>query len=352
MGTVPANPFKIIQLAFKETVPKAHAELQKWHQEALKIEDVEIREQAAWTVNDKTFHCEGGSIFALLAGENKDNHIQFLVAYQTICDYLDTLCDKNDAHDPNDFRSIHQALLDCLTPDKPYGDYYQYRDRFEDNGYLRKLVDACREATASFPGFADMQTHMQEVSQFYIDFQVYKHVEEEKREPLLKDFYERNKHFAPTMRWYEFACGTASTLALYCMAAYAAAPVQTAQGQQIKEAYFPWVQGVHILLDYFIDQEEDRQENEMNFVAYYRDSKEMFERFKYIDEKATEKLQMLPDKKFHLLLKTGLYALYLSDKKVMSHPRLKAEAKQLIKLGGFPASLFYYNRWIFKRKIS
>ena len=35
------------------------------------------------------------------------------------------------------------------------------------------------------------------------------------------------------------------------------------------DAYFPGVSAIHILLDYFIDQAEDREHGELNFMACY-----------------------------------------------------------------------------------
>lgn len=352
MQTVPTSAIKVVKRAKKETIPKAHKQLAYWKQEGQKIQDEDIRNQATWTVNDKTFHAEGGSIIGLLAGDNQDGYVQFMVGYQSICDYLDTLCDKNDSHNPDDFRAMHQALLDSLEKDGEMGDYYQFRPGFNDDGYLKKLVASCRKAIQSFPGFDVMQADMKEVSQYYIDFQVYKHVEEDKREPLLIQFYEENQALVPGMRWYEFACGAASTLALYTLAAYASsAPRTKEESKQIKDAYFPWVQGLHIMLDYFIDQEEDRLENEMNFAAYYETKTEMFERFRFLDEEATKRLVGLPDEKFHLLIKKGLYAIYLSDSKVSENDELKKDAKEIIKLGGKQAAFFFQNRWMFKRAI-
>ncbi|SDI53346.1 tetraprenyl-beta-curcumene synthase family protein [Natribacillus halophilus] len=350
--SIPANPVKIIQRAKKETLPKARQQLEFWKREGEDIKDKEIREQATWTVSDKTFHCEGGSILALLAGDNQDAYIKFMVAYQSICDYLDTLCDKNDARNPDDFRSIHQALLDSLEPRGQLGNYYQYRPGFADDGYLEKMVTSCREAIVKFPGFSAMKEDMKEVSQYYIDFQVYKHVDEDRREDLLFKYYSDNKDLVPGMRWYEFSCAVASTLALYCLAAYAASGARTKEeSKRIKETYFPWVQGLHIMLDYFIDQEEDRRENEMNFVAYYENKKDMLERFKYIDHEATKRLKGLPDEKFHLLIKKGLYALYLSDDKVKANEEYRKDAKEIIKLGGKQAAFFVQNLWVFKRTI-
>ncbi|QDI90896.1 tetraprenyl-beta-curcumene synthase family protein [Salicibibacter halophilus] len=350
--STPSNPVRILQRAKKETLPKAHKQLEFWKNEGQKIRDKEIREQAVWTVSDKTFHCEGGSILALLAGDNQDPYIQFMVGYQSICDYLDTLCDKNDSHNPDDFRALHQALLDSLEPHGQIGDYYQYRPNFDDDGYLEKMVTRCREAIVKFPGFSSVKEDMKEVSQYYIDFQVYKHVEEDQREGLLYNYYVENQDLVPGMRWYEFSCAVASTLALYCLAAYAAeGPITKEDSTRIKEAYFPWMQGLHIMLDYFIDQEEDLQENEMNFVAYYESKNDMLDRFKYIDHEATKRLKGLPDEKFHLMIKKGLYALYLSDGKVRENEAYKKDAKEIIKLGGKQASFFFQNLWMFKRTV-
>lgn len=35
--------------------------------------------------------------------------------------------------------------------------------------------------------------------------------------------------------------------------------------EKIKAGYFPYIQGLHILLDYLIDQEEDKAGGDLNF---------------------------------------------------------------------------------------
>lgn len=100
------------------------------------------------------------------------------------------------------------------------------------------------------------------------------------------------------------------------------------------------MQGVHIMLDYFIDQEEDFQEQEMNFAAYYESEDEMVERFHFLDQKAEENLRGLPDEEFHRMIKRGLYAIYLSDGKVQGNMEMKHAAKRLIQLGGMPTKIF------------
>ncbi|MBB6448066.1 tetraprenyl-beta-curcumene synthase [Geomicrobium halophilum] len=348
---VPKTPWMIVYYIYKETVPEVHRQLDYWKKKAGEIPDEHLSKQASWTIDDKTFHCEGGSILAMLAGGNKEAFIRFLVAYQTICDFLDTLCDKSESQDPDDFRALHQALLDGLTPGENLKDYYRVRGGYDDGGYLHELVKTCQETVQALPGFPAMQPVMKELSGYYVDFQVYKHVPADEREDLLIAFHERNQPFLPEMRWYEFSCCVASTLGLYCLAAYAATQPRTEEeATTIKNAYFPWLQGVHIMLDYFIDQEEDLAEGEMNFAAYYESEDEMVSRFRYMDKRAEESLDGLPDEKFHRLIKRGLFAIYLADGKVQENPEMKRTAKRLIKLGGLPTAFFYLNRWIFRRK--
>lgn len=62
----------------------------------------ELHSQAIASIEHKTFHCEGGGILALLANEHREECIRFIVAYQTISDYLDNLCDRSTSLDPND----------------------------------------------------------------------------------------------------------------------------------------------------------------------------------------------------------------------------------------------------------
>lgn len=59
----------------------------------------ELHNQAIASIEHKTFHCEGGGILALLANEHREDCIRFIVAYQTISDYLDNLCDRSTSLD-------------------------------------------------------------------------------------------------------------------------------------------------------------------------------------------------------------------------------------------------------------
>lgn len=110
---------------------------------------------------------------------------------------------------------------------------------------------------------------------------------------------------------------------------------------QIKTSYFPWVQGLHILLDYLIDQEEDRIHGDLNFCFYYKNNDEMIERLKHFTQNAMKSVSQLPHTRFHQLINQALLGVYLSDKKVKKQRDVQTIAKQLIQLGGSPASFSF-----------
>ena len=141
---VPSNSGMLMLGIYREVLPRVRKYLQFWHKEAELIPDSELRKQALLSIKTKNFHCEGGSIYGLLAKEQIEPTIRFIVAYQTISDYLDNLCDRSTSLDPEDFRTLHQACLDALTPDAECINYYQLRQEQNDGGYLIKLVKTCQ----------------------------------------------------------------------------------------------------------------------------------------------------------------------------------------------------------------
>lgn len=346
MLKVPTKPWTLLYKIRQETLPAAHEFLNEWKEKANVIPNPELREQALASIEAKTFHCEGGTIFGLLGVEDRRRDvIRFIIAYQTISDYLDNLCDRSTSLEERDFRSLHRSMYHALTPGETPDNYYEFRDDQDDGGYLASLVITCQDVLKKLPGFMDVQDAMRQLSAVYCDLQVYKHIDVTKREEKLENWFATHKQDLPPMEWYEFSACAGSTLGIFCLAAYASKRKMIAEEvEEVKGAYFPWVQGLHIMLDYFIDQVEDWEEGDLNFVFYYESEEQMVERFRYMKENAESSVRSLPDAKFHQMINKGLLALYLSDKKVQENKKLKRTAKRFIRFGGLPTAFFYLNR--------
>jgi tetraprenyl-beta-curcumene synthase len=342
--SVPSNAFHLMYKVYRNVFPAVHEELSYWVERAKSIPDEELRIQALASIDKKTFHCEGGSIYSVLAGAESEKAIRFIVAYQTISDYLDNLCDRSTSMDPEDFRMLHQAMTDALTPGNQTQDYYFYREEKDDGHYLSELVKTCQDVLQQADGYSLVREHALKLGGLYSDLQIHKHVVEEERIPRLQKWFSRHQEDWPELSWFEFSACTGSTLGIFCLVSYALSGRMDSQlAAQIERSYFPYMQGLHILLDYYIDQEEDEEEGDLNFCAYYDHEEQMKARFQYFVEKTSDEVQKLPDSFFHQMIHKGLVGMYLADRKVGRLTNAKSFVKDMLKVSGRKATFFYYN---------
>ncbi|WP_066327787.1 tetraprenyl-beta-curcumene synthase family protein [Anoxybacteroides amylolyticum] len=342
--SIPTHPVSLMKNVYRDVFPIVHRELEFWRKKAEKIPDAELRKQALASMNTKAFHCEGGAILALLAEANREECIRFIVAYQTISDYLDNLCDRSTSLDPLDFRALHDSMPDALCIDAVPTNYYRYRSEQNDGGYLHELVYTCQDVLKKVPHYDTIAPLLKELAGYYCDLQVHKHVKQEERIPRLTQWFAQHQNSLPPMEWYEFSACSGSTLGIFCLVAYAFnESFSKEMARRVRDGYFPYIQGLHILLDYFIDQEEDRLGGDLNFCFYYPNDIVLLERLCHFIEEAERRLLELPHGAFHRLIHRGLLGLYLSDEKARAHPNMRRLAKQLLRAGGSISRFFYWN---------
>lgn len=340
-----------IQLMFnvyRYILPEVERELGQWRRRAEQIPTPQLRQQALNSIYYKKFHCQGGAIYALLAPQRRSSIVRLIVAFQTISDYLDNLCDRSNSMLEDDFRQLHQSMLDAVDPGKPYSRYYEYHPYRDDGGYLTALVRTCQEEIARLPGYRTVYPEVRRLVRLYTEMQTYKHIDPAEREKKLQDWYEAyrsaNAGEVESLHWNEFAAACGSTLGVFAL--FAAAGQENADeelARQIREAYFPWMCGLHILLDYFIDQEEDRMGGDLNFVTVYPDDVDAMVRLRQFARRAGELAGRLPQPRFHRLIVEGLLGLYLSNNKVKEMAHARHNVRLLLKEWGWRARFFYLN---------
>ena len=342
---LPKSDIGLVKEVYRNVFPTVHRELREWQEKAEKIPNDELRAQALSSIANKTFHCEGGAILALAAGEKKDEVIRFIVAYQTISDYLDNLCDRSTSLDPDDFSLLHQSMKDALNPGAMTRNYYDLRDDQEDGGYLIKLVQTCQSVLKGIQSYDCVEPYLKKLCHYYCDLQIHKHVKWEERVERLENWFKGVQDELPKdLSWYEFSACAGSTLGIFCLVSYAFRKDFSEQlAKDFYQAYFQYVQGLHIMLDYFIDQEEDRRGNDLNFCFYYDTEEQMIKRLNYFLERANHDVTNIPDSKFHSMINQGLIGIYLADIKVKKQSAVRKYTKQLLRQAGSSAYFFYWN---------
>ncbi|WP_243646885.1 tetraprenyl-beta-curcumene synthase family protein [Melghiribacillus thermohalophilus] len=348
--SIPNGSLHLVGLSYSKIFPQVHQELAYWKKRAAEIPDEELKRQALSSIQTKTFHCEGGSVYAILARKRWKEAVRFIVAYQTISDYLDNLCDRSTSLDPVDFSFLHQSMTDALTPGHVIKNYYKYRIEQEDNGYLVELVTTCQKTLSHIDRYEEIQPFLQKLASLYIDLQVHKHVKKEERVPRLKNWFQNYSSSWPDLSWYEFSACAGSTLGIFALVSYGLDGRASSQlAEKIFESYFPYMQGLHILLDYYIDQQEDEEEGDLNFCSYYPDELVMEKRFLYFIKETEERLRSLPDRRFHRLVAKGLVGMYLADKKVKQIKHANRMIPKLLNEAGLKAKFFYVNTKLYHK---
>lgn len=349
-NTIPKTAPFLMRFVYQHAFPTVDKELSYWEKRAAQIPNQELREQALSSIRAKKFHCQGGAVYSVLAKCNWQEAIRFIVAYQTISDYLDNLCDRSTSLDPKDFRMLHRSMEDALSPENQTRNYYQFREDQNDGNYLKDLVKTCQYVLKEHVHYPVIKEYVLKLEQLYSDLQVHKHVKEEERVERLESWFADYKEHFPNLTWYEFSACSGSTLGIFCIVSYAMdRNVDKSFVQTIYQSYFPYMQGLHILLDYYIDQQEDKEEGDLNFCRYYKDKDQMKKRLLYFMEQTIKYIKHLPNKEFHEMVHSGLVGLYLADSKVKNMENNKEVTKALLKKGGLRSFFFHLNVKIYNK---
>ncbi|MGI6711468.1 MAG: tetraprenyl-beta-curcumene synthase family protein [Bacillota bacterium] len=333
--------YKVIYRFVREIFPQVDKTLEKWEKKAELIPDQFLRNQALSSIKLKRFHCQGGSVYALYPGVDRDIMVRFIVAFQTISDYLDNLCDRGGCLDKNAFYQLHLALIEALSPQKTLSNYYSLYPYHDDGGYLESLVQECRSCLRRIFSYRIIEKDVLKLVSLYSDLQSIKHIAPESREKEMVQWTHKYiKDYRDISPW-EFAAATGSTLGVFmlCVLAFKHG-LEREDIERTRSAYFPYICGFHILLDYFIDQAEDRNEGDLNFLSYYENEEKILERLTYFLSRALEKAGTLPDPAFHKTIIRGMSALYLSDPKSFIPPA-KDISSHLVKMSGKKMQLLH-----------
>jgi tetraprenyl-beta-curcumene synthase len=345
---VPHSPVRLMYRLYRYVLPEVRNQLGLWRNKAEQIPDPELKKQAIASICAKQFHCEGGSVYAAANLPQRHVLIPLIVAFQTISDYLDNLCDRSTSLDPLDFRRLHQSMLDAVDPQAPPKEYYAFRNEREDGEYLASLVKTCQSCILMLPSYGMVAARVRELVGLYCDLQVYKHMHHHERERQLMRWWSRYRDLYDGLRWNEFAAATGSTLGVFMLFLAAADPnLKETAAETICRAYFPYVCGLHILLDYLIDQEEDRIGGDLNFCRYYENPETTVRRIAYVAEQARRHIGILEHPPFHRMIIEGLIALYLSDPKARKQEEVRRVARELMKNSPAMRLFFWVNSvWI------
>lgn len=133
----------------------ASYEIAGWRERARNIPDPTLREDALGALSRKRTLIVGAALFVTLPRRRNLRLLRLLVAYEATLEYLDNAHERAAYHDNG--RQLHRALTEALDPSAEMSDYYRFHPWRRDGGYLRALVQACRDECLTLPSYESVR---------------------------------------------------------------------------------------------------------------------------------------------------------------------------------------------------
>ncbi len=296
--------------------------------------------QLAIDALDKRGNIEGAAAFAAFVPlARRASVTKATSAFQAAYNLLDMLGEQPSPDPVLDGRRLHEALVYAVTPrgatappDSEVGshetdpsdadpstvgvaralDWYEYHSQRNDGGFLDALIEECRAAFATLPSHLLAAPSAQTAATRIVAFQSLNLSKSQGEHTGLEHWARVATPEGTGLQWWETAAAAGSSLGVHVLIAAAAkAQLDEAEVDALARAYFPWIGGLHSLLDNLIDKHEDEAAGHRSLVEYYG-PEQAAQRMRWIAEQALQKAGKLPHSRRHIVILAAMIGNYLA----------------------------------------
>jgi tetraprenyl-beta-curcumene synthase len=331
--------------------PRVCFHIARWQRRARRIPDPVLR-RLALDALAKRGNIEGAAAFAAFAPRARRAKVtRATSAFQAAYNLLDMLGEQPSPDPVLDGRRLHEALVYAVTPRgdargnetvaaasgngtgrtggdprKPAGpaplDWYEHHPQRRDGGYLDELIEECRDAFAELPAHLACAPSAQAAAARIVAFQSLNLSKSQGEHTGLEQWAREATPAHTGLQWWETAAAAGSSLGVHVLIAAAAEPLLDAgEVRALAQAYFPWIGGLHSLLDNLIDKREDEAAGHRSLIEYYG-PEQAAQRMRWIAEQALHKAGELPHSRRHVVILAAMIGNYLATPEAHS-PELK-----------------------------
>jgi tetraprenyl-beta-curcumene synthase len=358
------------------SLPTVAREARAWRAVARGIPDAPIRRDALSALAGKRGHTDGAALFTILPRARSRSLLRLLVAYEIAWDFLDSVNEHGAAAGQTNGIQLHRALLDALDPGAPIADHYRHHPWRGDGGYLRALVEICRECCGQLPGYERVRRIVLEEAARAQVLGINHELDPARRDADLRAWAARefpvdarklpctgsreSATASPQLAmgatappqlatgadappelpvgaeatWFELTGAASASLTIHALLALAAEPPEAEDEiERVRRAYFPWISAATTMLDSYVDQQQDAASGDHSYVAHYPSPKLGLLRIRQLVERCLREACALPDGERHTLIAACMAAMYLSKDSARA-PEMRASTESLADAGG------------------
>jgi tetraprenyl-beta-curcumene synthase len=310
--------------------------MRRWRAYAQAIPDEPIRADALYVLDHKRTHIYGAALFATLPGRRSRELVRLLVAYELIWDFLDNLNERAAAVGTVNGRQLHLAIREAIDLGAPISDYYRHHPWRRDGGYLRALVERCREACRTLPSYAlvhDLVVHEARRAQVL----ALNHAPNPSERDAELRRWVAGEYTEPETRqdnWWELSGAASAPLTIHALLALASEPhCSQSEVARVYAAYCPWLSATTTMLDSYVDQCEDADNGDHSYVAHYPDPESAVRSIRMLIQTSVAEARALRHGCRHAVVAASMIAMYLSKDSART-PQLRAGTSAFIRAGG------------------
>jgi tetraprenyl-beta-curcumene synthase len=352
--------------------PRVCVRIAVWRRRARRIPDPVLRSLALAALAEKRSNIEGAAAFAAFAPWGRRGAVtRALSSFQAAYNLLDMLGEQPSVDPVLDGERLHSALVFALGWPSSGGaraggvdpgeggvdpgvyplDWYEHHPRREDGGYLDALIEECRSAFMGLPRYAVAAPAARNAAERIVAFQSLNLSEAQGDHAGLERWARAATPPGTGLQWWETAGAAGSSLGVHVLIAAASDSGLTAEEVgRLEEAYFPWIGGLHSLLDNLIDKREDEAAGHRSLVEYYGPERAA-RRMGWMAEQAVLRARGLPHSARHTVMLAAMIGNYLSSPEAHT-PELGAVGEQVLATAGWlvgPTMLVFEMRRLPKR---
>lgn len=294
-------------------LPAVSRELAHWRRLAAQIPSAPLRQDALDALSRKRGQSEGAALFSIIPRARNRSYLRLLVAYQVAWDYLDSVSERGACAGIDNGRQLHLALIDAVNPGGPAHDYYLHSPWDQDGGYLRCLVESCRECSQALPSYERVRGLVLRDAWRAQVLALNHDPGPAKRDAALQAWTSQEFPDGHEAAWYELTGAASAGLATFAVLALACDPqCSPRQIAHTHAAYFPWASALACMLDSYADQAEDAANGDHSYIAHYPSPQIAVTQTRRLLTRCLNELHALPNGESHILIACSMVALYLS----------------------------------------
>jgi tetraprenyl-beta-curcumene synthase len=288
-------------------------ETQRWRSLAESIPDYALRQDALKALNRKRGNIEGAALFWILPRHRSPELLRLLIAYEILADYLDCTSERAACVGIKNGLQLHRALLEAVEHTLDVSDYYLYHPWYDDGGYVRALVQVCRETCPRLPSYPTIRPFLAHAASLTHVLALNHEPDPDRRDAALKRWSRDQGGDRHDLTWFESAGSASAWLTVLALLALATEPGrQELEARLIYATYLPWISLTCTMLDSYADAEEDAQNGDHSYISHYSSREEATTRIAGLIRRSMSLAKGLPGGHRHTVITSCMIALYLS----------------------------------------